>query len=242
MSAMLRAMTENASGPEPERKGWLCRRGVRFWGLVLTSASILILLVGSQIAHDMGQSVDWYAGFGQWLGALASFAAAGAAVWIATTDRRRNDNMRAREHAQHEAVLAREAGLVQITSEIFGRRQVAGPMLDTAGIGINNRRRDQIFDIEIVKLVHDGKDVPFDLNTDVELMNGWATSPVREEHETRFPQSHELPRITIHSDELLVIYQPRDLPNTAADYVAVAYTDRTGLRWKVDTDGAITRL
>ncbi|ULP36534.1 hypothetical protein MJO55_25690 [Mycolicibacterium rufum] len=201
-----------------------------------------VLFIGSQIARAVGQDVDWYTGFGQWLGALASFAAAGAAVWIATTDRRRNDDTRAREQARHESDLAREAGLVQVTSEIFGRRQGAGPMLDAAGIGINNRRSDHVFDIKIAKLIHGGTAVPFDLKSDVEFMNGWATSPVREKHETRFPQSHELRGITIHSDELLVIYQPSDLPNTVADYVAVDYTDRSGRRWQVDTDGAVKRL
>jgi hypothetical protein len=63
-------------------------RGVRFWAATITVVSIGVLFAGSQIAHNRGQTVDWYTGFGQWLGALGSFIAAGAALWISVSDRR----------------------------------------------------------------------------------------------------------------------------------------------------------
>lgn len=216
----------------------------RFWAVLggIFAVSLSVLFVGSQVARDHGQSVDWYTGFGQWLGALASFLAAGVALWIAGSDRRRADVVRAEEHAQQEADLARQAGLVQVTVEMFGVRQAVGPNLPAAGIGIRNRRADRVFDIEVVKLIHQGTEVPFDLKTDVEFINGWATSPAREMHEKWFPQSGELIGIAVETDELLVIYQPQRLPNTAADYAAIAYTDASGRRWQVDTKGVVTRL
>lgn len=79
---------------------WLRSRGVWFWSVTITVVSVGGLFVGSQIAHDRGQTVDWYAGFGQWLGALGSIIAAAAALYIATRDRKE----RARErHAEHAA-------------------------------------------------------------------------------------------------------------------------------------------
>lgn len=216
----------------------------RFWAVLggIFAVSLSVLFVGSQVARDRGQSVDWYTGFGQWLGALASFMAAGVALWIAGSDRRRSDNMRVEEHAQQEADLARQAGLVQVNVEMFGVRQAAGANLPAAGIGIRNRRADRVFDIDVVKLIHQGTEVPFDLKTDIEFINGWATSPVREMYEKRFPQSGELIGIAVDTDELLIIYQPQHLPNTAADYAAIAYTDPSGRRWQVDTKGVVTRL
>lgn len=80
-------------GPAPSRqRNGLVRyaqsRSLLFWALSVTTAVVVVVFIGSQIARDRGQTVDWYTGFGQWLGAIASFAPAGSAVWIATSDRR----------------------------------------------------------------------------------------------------------------------------------------------------------
>lgn len=69
---------------------------------------VVVLFIGSQIAHNSGQSVNWYAGFGQWLGALGSFTAAGAALWISVSDR----GERKRER---EAEAQAQANLVVVT-------------------------------------------------------------------------------------------------------------------------------
>ncbi len=102
-------------------------RSVLFWAVVIAAVSIGVLFAGSQIARDNGQSVDWYTGFGQWLGALGSFTAAGAALWISTSDRRHTMADRRRATIQQDADLKRQAGLVRVTAEMLNRRQPVGP-------------------------------------------------------------------------------------------------------------------
>jgi hypothetical protein len=81
-------------------------RNARFWAVVIAALSIGALFAGSQIARNWGQDVNWYTGFGQWLGALGSFAAAAAALWIATTDRRvRERELLAADEAQARLVI-----------------------------------------------------------------------------------------------------------------------------------------
>ena len=213
-------------------------RSVRFWAVTIAAVSIGALFAGSQIAHDWGQSVDWYTGFGQWLGALGSFVAAGAALWISVSDRRHNEADRQRREDQQDADLERQAGLVRVTAEKLGQRQAVGPSISRASIGIRNRRTDRIFDIDVAKFVHQGKEV----DLAVAPMNGFAIFPRREEHENRFPMAAELPGLALDTDEWLVIYQPDRLPDTPADYAAVRYTDSVGRRWEVDTEGSVTRL
>lgn len=86
---------------------WIRSHGTLFWAVAITAILVVSLYAASQIAHDLGQSVDWYSGFGQWLGALGSFVAAGTALLIATRDRReRNRERVAADRAQ--ARLVRE--------------------------------------------------------------------------------------------------------------------------------------
>jgi hypothetical protein len=209
-------------------------RGVRFWAITITAVSIVALFAGSQIARNWGQDVDWYTGFGQWLGALGSFVAAGAALWISGSDRRYNMKERQRTENQQDADLCRQAGLVQVTAEMLGRRQAVGPMNPTPAIGIRNRRSDRIFDINVTKFVHDGEEI--ELVPD--MVNGFYVYPPRKEN---FHMSAELRSLALDADDLLVIYQQGSLPGTPADYAAVSYTDPAGRRWEVDTDGSVTR-
>lgn len=217
---------------------FLSTRSILFWAVMVTFVSVGALFIGSQIAHDRGQSVDWYTGFGQWLGALGSFVAAGTALWISVTDRRRADVARQRVEDQEKADLERQAGLVRVTTEMLGQRQAVGPAVKVGAVGIRNRRADRIFDVEVVKFIHHGQE----MNIDVDMVNGFAVFPSRPEHEKRFPFRSELLGITLAPDEWLVLYQQDSLPNTPADYTAVRYTDAAGRRWEVDTKGAITRL
>lgn len=213
-------------------------RGHGFWAGTIAVVAVGALFVGSQIAHDRGQSVDWYAGFGQWLGALGSFVAAGAALWISATDRRRADAARQRVERQETADLERQAGLVRVTAEMLGQRQAVGPALPVGAVGIRNRRADRIFDVEVVKFIHGGQE----MDIEVDRTNGFAVFPRRPEHENRFPVDAELPGVALATDEWLVLYQQDSLPNTPADYAAVRYTDVAGRRWEVDTEGAVTRV
>ncbi|OPX12980.1 hypothetical protein [Mycobacterium sp. AT1] len=212
-------------------------RGVRFWAVTVTAASVIVLWAGSQIARAVGQDVNWYTGFGQWLGALASFIAAGAALWISMSDRRNNIEDRRRLEREQQADLERQAGLVRITAEMLGRSQAAGPSIRTPSVGIHNRRADPIFDIDILKFIHHGQE----LELKPAFINGFAISPPRPSQKHWY-QEAQLRRIALAPDELLVIYQQDDLPGTPADYVAVQYTDRSGARWEVDTAGAVKRF
>ncbi|TVX95895.1 hypothetical protein FPV58_26660 [Mycolicibacterium porcinum] len=201
--------------------------------------TISALFAGSQIARARGQDVDWYTGFGQWLGALASFVAAGAALWISLSDRRYNMAERKRAEEQQDTDLNRQAGMVRVTAKEYARRQAAGPNFKHAAIGIRNRRSDRIFDIDLVKLVHHGEEIEM---ADIDRINGFAVFPRRPEHEKRFPLKGELDGIALLSDEMLVLYHSDSMPGSPADYAAVRYTDAAGRRWEVDTDGAVTRL
>jgi len=230
-------VTENL--PLPTRiRSWLSERGARFWATTLTVSAVGALFAGSQIARSFDQSVNWYTGFGQWLGALGSFAAAGVALWISVSDRRYNMADRARVERQRETDLQRRAGLVQVTAEMLGRREAVGPSFPAASVGIRNRRPDRIFDIEIVEFIHRGEAT----NLDIDMVNGFAVFPRRPEHEARFPMKAELRGIALTSDEMLVLYQPDHMPGTPADFVAVEYTDSFGSRWRVATDRSVTRI
>lgn len=66
-------------------KALVSKRGVGFWAV-----SIAVLFAISQIAYVRSRSVEGYTGFGLWLGALGSFVAAGAALWISVSNRRRS--------------------------------------------------------------------------------------------------------------------------------------------------------
>lgn len=230
--------TDDKTGWRNRVARFLSTRSLPFWSVTVTVVSVGALFIGSQIAHDRGQSVDWYTGFGQWLGALGSFIAAGAALWISVTDRRRADGARQRVEDQEKTDLERQAGLVRITTEMLGQRQAVGPALKVGAVGIRNRRADRIFDVEVVQFIHDGQE----MNIDVDMVNGFAVFPSRPEHEKRFPFRSELLGITLATDEWLVLYQQDSLPNTPADYAAVRYTDTAGRRWEVDTEGVVTRV
>jgi hypothetical protein len=212
---------------------------VRFWAITITAVSVVVLFAGSQIAHDRGQTVDWYTGFGQWLGALGSFVAAGAALWISVSDRRYNMAERQRAEDQQEADLERQAGLVRVTAEMLGQSQAVGPSIATPSIGIRNRRTDRIYDIEVTKYIHRGQEV----DLVVDMVNGFTVSPPRPSQTGNWYFKDQLQGLALETDEWLIIYQSQpNLTNAPADYAAVRYTDRAGRRWEVDTEGAVTRL
>src|SRR5271156_1740308 len=101
---------------------WLRSQGVWFWAIAVTATSVFVLWAGSQIAHDRGQSVEWYTGFGQWLGGLGSLTAAVVALWIATRDRRE----RARERRSEEKIHARLVRLYRPWCPSAGTRRGGG--------------------------------------------------------------------------------------------------------------------
>ena len=204
---------------------WLRSRGVWFWAITGTTTSVAVLFVGSQLAHDRGQNVEWYTGFGRWLGGLGSLIAAAVALWIAVTDRRHAER-------QLEVGLVREAALVRVMAKVFTPRDIGGAPMPTAGIRVTNRRTGRIFEIEVMRFVMDAKEV----------------SPLRLASIDLFPKpqgsyytANELRHLSLDTEQSLYC-SPNELPNVAADYVAVAYTDSSGRRWKVDTDHTAERL
>lgn len=212
----------------------LRQRGVWFWATVITIGSVLLLFVGSQIARSLGQDVDWYAGFGQWLGALGSLIAAGVALWIAVTGRREADAREKAEQDRQDADLARQAGLVQVAAKMLSRRQAAGPNYSHPGISVRNRRPDRIFEISVVRYMMLGKDVDMEVGD----VGGIDLKP-RDRNGWYFGK--ELPTLVLESDHVLSIY-PKGGLDLPADYVAVEYTDSAGRRWRIDSEGEVTRL
>lgn len=229
-------MTDKQADSPPRLRERLRARGVRFWSVAIAIGSVGILFAGSQIAHNHSQSVEWYTGFGQWLGALGSFIAAGAALWISVTDRRNALADRKRAEAQQDADLQRQAALVTVAAKELARRQAVGASYKAAGVRIRNRRTDRIFDIEVVRYVHTGQDVELQ----PARINGFDVFPI--ETDRGFRHSSELAGLALQTDQTLAIYQPGYLPNTPAEYASVRYTDSAGRRWEVDTAGAVTRL
>lgn len=202
---------------------------------MVTVVSVVILFVGSQVARWRGQNVDWYAGFGVWLGALGSVIAAGVALWIAVTERSRIDAERAHAEAREDADLARQAGLVRVTAEKLGRRQAVGPSIPHAALGVRNRRNERIFDIEVVRYVFQGNDIELE----IAKVNGFTVFPTERKS---FYLDAQLPGLVLEPDQTLVIYQQGNLPDIPADYAAVEFTDPSGRRWRVDTEGEVQRL
>ncbi|CAM5742394.1 hypothetical protein MAUB1S_01511 [Mycolicibacterium aubagnense] len=107
---------------------WLNSRGTRFWAIASATVAVSLLFIGSQIAHDRGQSVNWYTGFGQWLGALGSFIAAGVALWISVNDRHdRLSELRAEEQARARLVRV-SAGWLPSRAAVEVRVENYGPL------------------------------------------------------------------------------------------------------------------
>ncbi|MBN7534693.1 hypothetical protein I3U85_10870 [Mycobacteroides abscessus subsp. abscessus] len=200
-------------------------RGVWFWAAVITVGSVLLLWLGSQIAKWIGQDVQWYTGFGQWLGAVGSLIAAGVALWIAVTDRRQAD-------MQRDADLACEAGLVRVTAEKLAQRRVGGRVA-RAAVGIRNRRSSRIFEIRVTRFVMQGHDVPLELSR----INGFDLHP----SERAGMYTGNITNVVVEPDQLLVLFPLGD-PDVLPEYVAVEYTDANGRRWIVDTNQAVIRI
>lgn len=181
---------------------------------------MLALWGGTQAARAWGQSVGWYAGFGQWLGALGSLIAAVVALWIATSERRHADQ-------QRDADLARQASLVRVTSNWSERDAGAPPALR-----VRNRRPDRIFEIETAWLAMDGVEtIPLQLSS-IEL----HPNPQGQ----RYAVS-ELPHLSVDPDAALLL-TPNETPDKPAEYAAIRYTDSSGRRWQVDTYGNVGRV
>lgn len=198
------------------------------WLTFLTITSVALLTCGTIAANRLHQSVEWYAGVGQWLGALGSLLAAITALWIATTDRRRADDLRDAEQRDRDADLLREAGLVRVRFEEIPRRQrLGGGTFGETGIGIRNRRADRIFDVELHIVTINGEDFGFDVDT-ISVDAGAAA------------QGTLMHRVIEPHQELLLFAEIP--PHNGETFAALRYTDQRGRRWQVDTTGAVAKV
>ncbi|WP_063129931.1 hypothetical protein [Nocardia fusca] len=213
---------------------WSRRNRVWFWtGGVIVVVSAVIG-VGTRLTMDRTQNADWFAGIGQWVGGAGSVIAAVVALWIATSDRRRAEQVRAEEHDERAADLAREAGLVKIESAELAPAVQVMPGQSRAGFSVRNRRNVRLFDIEIVRVVYEGNEV-----TDMEFDDQYGLwDTVNERKESGFIDY--MSTLVLKPDSVLTVY-PKDWKAVPADYAAARYTDESGVRWEVDTNGGLAR-
>jgi hypothetical protein len=202
----------------------------RVWCLftLIVVVSVALLTCGSVAAHRLNQDVDWYAGAGQWLGALGSLLAAGMALWIATSDRQRADQQRTAEQRERDAELLREASLVRVCFEAIPRRQrMTGKTFHEAVIGITNRRIGHIFDIELKETTIDEAPFRFQFK-EVARDRG-------------VPSEIALRDLVIDPGQEVLLFS--ETPPHSGEYFAVVrYTDQLGRRWQVDTTGGVAKV
>ncbi|MUM19715.1 hypothetical protein FZI91_21805 [Mycobacterium sp. CBMA271] len=185
-------------------------------GLLLT---LLLVFVGTQIAVWVGQDVNWYTGFGSWLGAIASVFAAVVALGIATSDRRRADRQRTIDSDERNEALRRQASLVRATA-------THGDL-----IKVCNWRSSRIFNIEITNVDIGGSNrlktigsIRVRMNDGSDQISWWRT-PL----ETLVLKPNQEAWIAV---ELAERYRL-----DTADKVAVRYNDEAGRSWEIDSRG-----
>lgn len=210
------------------------------WAAGVVATSVVVLVIGSQLARWTDQDVDWYTGFGQWLGAIASLLAAGAALWIATSDRRgtarraREERTRARE--DERVRLERVASLVRVSYE--GDALFMGNAIT---IVIENLRQDVIVNLEVTKYVIDG--------VNYARAEGWLSAFVDRVPRTadggQAPLARTVPPnsiLKLRPQTGLHFSDPRWVPEAAPSLIEITYLDTAGLRWRVDSSGKAVRI
>jgi uncharacterized membrane protein YeaQ/YmgE (transglycosylase-associated protein family) len=218
--------------PEPSQS-WFQQHRLWWWTAVGIVGSVLLLLVGSQLARWWGQDVYWYTGFGQWLGAIGGIIAAIVALYIATSDRREAGRVRREEHEERENDLKREAALVRVLARRLNMTTIGYPEA-YCGVLVTNRRVNPIFDLELTRFVSSGSAV-----TDPELLRAKIHPKDERTPPIRFLNQIQFVRLVTDQQIALALKGHADTP---ADYVAVRYTDTAGHRWQVDTKGDVVRI
>ncbi len=219
---------------------WLNSRGTRFWAIASATVAVSLLFIGSQIAHDRGQSVNWYTGFGQWLGALGSFIAAGVALWISVNDRHdRLSELRAEEQARARLVRV-SAGWLPSRAAVEVRVENYGPL--------------PVLDVELVAAEWSQHPQArwIALNTGQPNPPEYTFSPLlkpRQSNDDLFIEVLVLAVQFVDSDTNQPLatpnprtanfgvptYLPIDLSEVA---IRVRFTDASGTLWETATDGA----
>ena len=252
-------MTEESPRRRARISDWLKKQGTWFWACTITLGLVLTLFVGSQIARDTGQDVDWYTGFGQWLGGIGSIIAAGVALWIATEDRRREVQREEAATQLRDADLAREAGLVRVALEL-APAGLYEESFSRLGIVVKNRRSTRIFEIKVARFTVDGQE----LVADGPEPRAWVKKiGVAQCAQGRFEEPDLIPVVALNSDDSLHVFPDWEsfagfdrkrhqefvssfveAPSSVvmSHFVEIEYTDSAGRRWSVDSDGTVKRF
>lgn len=204
-----------------------------FWLGAIFFGGVAVLAAGTIAANRLNQSAEWYAGFGQWIGAFSTMLAAGLALWIATVDRRRADSLRSEERSEREADLLREAGLVRI-ADVKNRGRIdfddefLAPLDSTdLALTVRNFRTDRIFELEL-------------------KVFSCTAEEVEPSQVAAYPTGHadsqmEPAKCSIAPDgELFLTARLGSRVEQAR--VVVRYTDQNGRRWEVDSEGDVSRV
>ena len=194
------------------------------WLVATVAFSVVCLTIGTLLAFHLDQDVSWYTGVGQWLGAIASVVAAGVALWIATSDRKRADQLRRDEQRERDADALREAGLVRVHIDDLPRRDVAGVSHGEYGVEVRNRRSTRIFDLD-VEPTRDGEVIPV----------SWCSVEIDFKRASNDPAD-----CVVQPDQVLHAFISIDSWRDVQ--VTVRYTDQSGRRWRVGTDGAVAKV
>lgn len=236
---------KTSSGSKIERRA--AERRVWSWGLGVTVLTVALLWGGTEAVQEFDQDVDWYTGFGQWLGALGSLLAAGAALWIATTDRRRIDHQRREDQAAQDTDLAREAGLVRVA--MFDKRlpRSLKPSDAAPGISVTNWRSSPLFDLRLERIVVKGTKLLTPGIGFVEVPN-----PAENDKMSTGRNAEMLAREIIDSRSIVSIFpedstkerrkpETPELHDEKVECAVLRYTDNTGRRWEITSGSTMAR-
>ncbi|CAM3726495.1 hypothetical protein TSOC111612_11375 [Tsukamurella ocularis] len=204
------------------------------WALFGTVGAILVLTIATPIAARAGIKSDWYAGYGQWLGAIGALVAAAVALGIATTDRRIAAEQRDAENTERDATLKREAALVRVGWEQVTTMRTFGGDRTEPMITVTNRRDVPIFDIEVVSFAQDGQepDTRFEVT-------GYMPLPMPDD--ANFAHQQPIPSHLVVEPAESIAFSIGTASDSPA-LVAVTYTDQKGYRWRVDSRGEASQI
>ncbi|MGZ9829497.1 hypothetical protein ACXYTP_21510 [Tsukamurella ocularis] len=204
------------------------------WALFGTIGAVLVLTIATPIAAHAGIKSDWYAGYGQWLGAIGALVAAAVALGIATTDRRIAAEQRDAENRERDATLKREAALVRVGWEQVTTMRTFGGDRTEPMITVTNRRDVPIFDIEVVGFVQDGQEPDNGFE-----VTGYMPLPLPDD--ANFAHQQPIPSHLVVEPAESIAFAIGTVSDSPA-LVTVNYTDQKGHRWQVKSSGGASRI
>ncbi|MBF4478290.1 hypothetical protein [Rhodococcus rhodochrous] len=191
---------------------------------------LALLLVGTR----QGWTYNEWGNAATWFGAAGSLLAAGAALWIATTDRRLADDRERRTKHRAALDLTREAGLVRIQTGEIQAPVLVGPGDTRLGLTLRNWRKSALFDVQLERIVIEGQEI-----SPVELERQAGAIYPQVGDKKAFFSADELARKMLDPGTT-VSWVPKGI-STAPELAVVHYTDDSGRRWEVDNTSTLAR-